>query len=346
MAGSPSSIARSWPIPTRRCPRTPSWAAAPTRSCSRAWWAARSGPRTASSACSRARCCAPRATRWRSCDRSRRGARARPTAPLPSRSPSASPRPIRSRTLAAYLAELAPAVPPGLPRFFGGAVGWLAYDVVRALRAPARHQARRAGAARPVPGDHRHRRHLRQPARDREGGRRRRGGGRARDPDLAYDDACARIDDVLARLARPAPAAAAVRVPAPGGVAVTVPPGNTTRAAFEADVRRIQEYILAGDAFQVVYSQRFRVPARRRRSLRRLPRAAGDQPVAVHVPPRVPRGRRHRRVARGAGAARSTARSSCAPSPGRAGAAPRPRRTPRSRRSCAPTPRNGPSTSC
>ena len=27
--------------------------------------------------------------------------------------------------------ELTPAVPPGLPRFFGGAVGWLGYDVVR-----------------------------------------------------------------------------------------------------------------------------------------------------------------------------------------------------------------------
>src|SRR3954451_13729652 len=29
------------------------------------------------------------------------------------------------------LRELTPAVPPGLPRFFGGAVGWLGYDVVR-----------------------------------------------------------------------------------------------------------------------------------------------------------------------------------------------------------------------
>ena len=84
--------------------------------------------------------------------------------------------------------------------------------------------------------------------------------GEGRDPDLAYDDACARIDDVLARLARPAPALPPFDVPAPGGVAVTVPPGNTTRAAFEANVRRIQEYILAGDAFQVVYSQRFGVP--------------------------------------------------------------------------------------
>ena len=33
-----------------------------------------------------------------------------------------------------------------------------------------------------------------------------------------------------------------------------------TREAYEAGVRRIQEYILAGDAFQVVLSQRFQVP--------------------------------------------------------------------------------------
>jgi anthranilate synthase component 1 len=30
-----------------------------------------------------------------------------------------------------YLADLSPAVPPGLPRFFGGAVGWIGYDAVR-----------------------------------------------------------------------------------------------------------------------------------------------------------------------------------------------------------------------
>src|SRR5215467_7967783 len=45
------------------------------------------------------------------------------------------------RTLDEYLGRLTPAVPPGLPRFFGGAGGWLAYDVVQ-LRAPARRQAR------------------------------------------------------------------------------------------------------------------------------------------------------------------------------------------------------------
>src|SRR4051794_27163893 len=32
-----------------------------------------------------------------------------------------------------YLAKLSPAVPPGLPRFLGGAVGWLGYDIVRSF---------------------------------------------------------------------------------------------------------------------------------------------------------------------------------------------------------------------
>src|SRR5215831_3946206 len=37
-----------------------------------------------------------------------------------------------------YLEKLSPAVPPGLPRFFGGAVGWLTYDIVRSFeRLPA-----------------------------------------------------------------------------------------------------------------------------------------------------------------------------------------------------------------
>ena len=38
------------------------------------------------------------------------------------------------------------------------------------------------------------------------------------------------------------------------------PPRPSPSEAYEAGVRRIQEYILSGDAFQVVYSQRFQVP--------------------------------------------------------------------------------------
>ena len=43
------------------------------------------------------------------------------------------------RFLDDYLGKLQPAVPAGLPRFFGGAVGWLGYDIVRSFeRLPSR----------------------------------------------------------------------------------------------------------------------------------------------------------------------------------------------------------------
>ncbi|TLU73895.1 anthranilate synthase component I [Lichenicoccus roseus] len=47
---------------------------------------------------------------------------------------------------------------------------------------------------------------------------------------------------------------------APGGAAAAEPTSNFTRDAFEDVVRRIQEYIAAGDVFQAVPSQRFSTP--------------------------------------------------------------------------------------
>jgi anthranilate synthase component 1 len=161
------------------------------------------------------------------------------------------------RYLDDYLARLSPAVPPGLPRFFGGAVGWLAYDVVRSFeRLPGLKPddlgvpelcfaitdtvvifdnlrgTLKVVAAAEV--------------------------GEGIDAGRAYDDACARIDAVLERLARPTPA---LRPLLPALATPPSPPRSTvSKDAYEAGVRRIQEYILAGDAFQVVYSQRFEVP--------------------------------------------------------------------------------------
>ena len=60
------------------------------------------------------------------------------------------------------------------------------------------------------------------------------------------------------------------------------------RETFEAMVARIVEYVHAGDAFQVVPSQRWSADARRRPVLD-LPRAARRQPVPVHVLPRLRR---------------------------------------------------------
>src|SRR5262249_35564928 len=161
------------------------------------------------------------------------------------------------RYLDNYLLELAPAVPPGLPRFFGGAVGWLGYDIRRAFgRLPStkpddlglpelcfaitdtvvifdnlRGTLKVVAAADVGPGV---------------------------DAGRAYDDACTRIDAILERLARPTPALRPLEPSLPG--APPSPSSTVPREAYEAGVRKIQQYILAGDAFQVVYSQRFEVP--------------------------------------------------------------------------------------
>ena len=81
-----------------------------------------------------------------------------------------------------------------------------------------------------------------------------------RDVDRAYGDAVRRIADVRDKLAGP--------VPASGGEGVRHEPAETaqpldstmSRAQYEAGVERIRDYIYAGDAFQVVLSQRFSVP--------------------------------------------------------------------------------------
>src|SRR5690606_20653107 len=71
-----------------------------------------------------------------------------------------------------------------------------------------------------------------------------------------FDDAADRLDDVVRTLStQPAPAPLSLRPPdadAPFS-------SSTTRTAFEDAVRRIKEYIAAGDAFQVVPSQRLTV---------------------------------------------------------------------------------------
>ena len=163
------------------------------------------------------------------------------------------------RFLDDYLAKLTPAVPPGLPRFFGGAVGWLGYDIVRSFeRLPSTKPDdlglpelcfaitdtvvvfdNLRGTVKVVASVDV-------------------GAAAGTDIGKAYDDACTRIEAVMDRLARPAPP---LRPLDPSLAAAAVAPEATvTREAFEAGVRRIQEYILAGDAFQVVYSQRFPVP--------------------------------------------------------------------------------------
>ncbi len=76
------------------------------------------------------------------------------------------------------------------------------------------------------------------------------------DPRLAWDAAQARLDEAEAALDRPLPR------PAPPAAlpAQPAPSSNFTPEGFKAAVLRAKDYIAAGDAFQVVPSQRFSAP--------------------------------------------------------------------------------------
>ncbi|MFZ5608884.1 MAG: anthranilate synthase component I [Pseudomonadota bacterium] len=78
------------------------------------------------------------------------------------------------------------------------------------------------------------------------------------DARAAYGQAMAYLDEAEARLAEPAPEQR-LALP-PGFEPAPQPTRNTTSQAYEAMVARAKEYILAGDIFQVVLSQRFSLP--------------------------------------------------------------------------------------
>jgi anthranilate synthase component 1 len=74
----------------------------------------------------------------------------------------------------------------------------------------------------------------------------------------AYQRACTRVDQLVERLSEPGPALG-LRDIQTDGVGGLEPRSNFTKAAYEDVVRHCQEYIKAGDVFQVVPSQRFQV---------------------------------------------------------------------------------------
>ncbi|MDD9877971.1 MAG: anthranilate synthase component I [Magnetovibrio sp.] len=80
------------------------------------------------------------------------------------------------------------------------------------------------------------------------------GGG---DAEAAYAAARARLEDVVRGLETALPRG---RANGAQPAAAPEPESNMTREAFHAIVERCVEYIHAGDAFQIVPSQRFRVP--------------------------------------------------------------------------------------
>jgi anthranilate synthase component 1 len=151
----------------------------------------------------------------------------------------------------ARLAEAEPAPVKGLPRFFGGAVGYLSYDVVRHVEE--------------LPGG---------PANDLK----------LPDAMLMFTDTLIAIDNVFGKAlviccahveddADTAYARAQDRIDAtialldaPTHISPIRPSAPTQahsafpREKFEGAVDRIKDYIRAGDAFQVVLSQRFEIP--------------------------------------------------------------------------------------
>ncbi len=84
-----------------------------------------------------------------------------------------------------------------------------------------------------------------------------------RDVDDTYAQAVQRIVDVRQRLRQPLPAPAGM--PTAAGAPRRVV-SSMTRERYEAGVERVKDYILAGDAFQVVLSQRFSTRSTSRRS--------------------------------------------------------------------------------
>ncbi len=77
------------------------------------------------------------------------------------------------------------------------------------------------------------------------------------DAPAAFNRARERLTDAVADLGRPLPFR---REPRTDNALPLTPTSNTTQAEFHAIVERAKEYIRAGDVFQVVPSQRLRVP--------------------------------------------------------------------------------------
>jgi len=145
-------------------------------------------------------------------------------------------------------------VAAGLPRFYGGAVGYLGYDLVRFIERLPDDAADPLGLPDVhllltdtlVAFDHvQHRLLLFANARVPAGAT----------LDAAYDEAVSRLDALEARVRAPLPT-----VPVPLGRAGGEAQSNMTRAQYEAAVRAAKEYIAAGDIFQTVLSQRLARP--------------------------------------------------------------------------------------
>ncbi|MBI5211412.1 MAG: anthranilate synthase component I family protein [Elusimicrobia bacterium] len=146
---------------------------------------------------------------------------------------------------------------PGLPRFCGGAVGWVGYELAGRLEPTARLRAAEGDEARlmvfqrAVAFDHARRRILLIANVAPDGQR----------TDLAFRESSDALDDLEERLGRPE--RPPVRGPGRGlGRQAQGPRTMLGDAAFLAGVARLKRHIRAGDIFQAVLSERFETPLR------------------------------------------------------------------------------------
>ena len=147
----------------------------------------------------------------------------------------------------------------GLPLFYGGAVGYLGFEAVT-LFEPSVKRARHDDLQVPdayffvtdtlLIFDHLERRikivanaHVKD----------------AKNPDQAYDEAAAKIEELETRMERPLRSRLLPTLPE---VVPLQPRINMEREEYVAMTEAMQEFIRAGDIFQVVPSQRFEVPYR------------------------------------------------------------------------------------
>ncbi|MBZ0309425.1 MAG: anthranilate synthase component I [Anaerolineae bacterium] len=152
-------------------------------------------------------------------------------------------------TIKQEIAGYKPVAVPGLPRFVGGAVGYISYDYIRKIESRIPDNTLDNV---PVPEamfmlyedliifDH-VKAHIIVLANAHNQG----------DPDAAYEKAVQRIDKLVERIKKPLP-----ELPPAAGRLNQELESTFTQPEFEAAVEAAKEYIRAGDAFQVVLSQR------------------------------------------------------------------------------------------
>jgi anthranilate synthase component 1 len=158
-------------------------------------------------------------------------------------------------SLRALIDETRLEVPPGLPPMSGGLVGYLGYDMVRQMEKLPEKNADTIGVPEGL---------LTRPSLfaifDNVNDELTLVAPVYPAPEVsaetAWTRAQARLDDAEAALERPLP-----RQPPPVMLPdLPAPASNFTRDEFLAAVARCKDYVMAGDAFQIVLSQRFSMP--------------------------------------------------------------------------------------